>query len=417
MIDRISSSIFQVLFWCIALTLLFSHLSVSFANVHFPISRVCEDLASELDQQAKLSGRQIQISENNFWERSSKINLPFSKVLSDALAEALSKKNATICVQELGDEPLKLVGNYARDGNVITVVIRLRRMGEIASQDEAIVAKTMPISDAASAWFEPHCGRIARTIIRLLEERYTGINTVNIGTIQVAPGCKGQPPLLFGNKFKTYLASAMASSFFLSRSDSLSAPSSGLLKTSYSIIKKEASQNGRMDLVSCLMDKDGIPLSSSEFSIPLSEIPEALLKPMAPKSMSVCIRYNNYSCEGLSPDTMAVHTAMHFMNEALAQHGILTTACEGNAPGQLKIDMTIQARQKEKGQGYHLLTGKLDLKVLKGEKQAVGSVSKKFKKLFKNDFEGAVEKSIHDVFKRSNFSTDVARLIMGRSDF
>ena len=47
-----------------------------------------------------LGGKKIQVSDNNFWQGATKLNLPFSTALADAMGVALSQRGATVTVQE-----------------------------------------------------------------------------------------------------------------------------------------------------------------------------------------------------------------------------------------------------------------------------------------------------------------------------
>jgi len=129
-------------------------------------------LADDLNRRIDLSGKVIQISENNFWQRGTRLNLPFSAVLSDTVAAAVSQRGATITVQEVGRKPLILVGTYGSEGSQLTINIQVRRMGETASRDIAVARAGLPEAALERAWFKPEFDRVARTLIRLLEENY-----------------------------------------------------------------------------------------------------------------------------------------------------------------------------------------------------------------------------------------------------
>ena len=79
-------------------------------NTSHPLNQAAHQLADDLNRRIDLAGKMIQISENNFWQRGTRLNLPFSSVLSDALAAAVSERGATITVQEVGRKPLRLLG-------------------------------------------------------------------------------------------------------------------------------------------------------------------------------------------------------------------------------------------------------------------------------------------------------------------
>jgi hypothetical protein len=63
------------------------------------LSSVSKNMAYKIKAKYDISTRNIQISPNNFWERNTRINLPFSTVLCDTLSSELSRLGANISLQ------------------------------------------------------------------------------------------------------------------------------------------------------------------------------------------------------------------------------------------------------------------------------------------------------------------------------
>ena len=119
------------------------------------LDHVADQLADDLSRGIDLAGKVIQISEDNFRQRGTGLKLPFSAVLSDALAAALSKRGATITVQEVDHKPFRLVGTYGSEGSQCVINIQVRQMGETASQDMAVARAGLPETDLDRTWFRP----------------------------------------------------------------------------------------------------------------------------------------------------------------------------------------------------------------------------------------------------------------------
>ena len=236
-------------------------------------------MADDLDLRINLTGKVIQVSENNFWQRGTRLNLPFSAVLSDALAAAVSRRGATITVQEVGRRPLRLLGTYGTEGPQLVINIQIRQMGETTSSDIAVARTGLPVAGLDRAWFKPKFDRVARTLTRLLEENYLGLDyhiQVDISPLQ--PGLSNQPQLLIGEEFSRFLETAIAGSGLFGASGQ---------KRAHCRLEGTYSRAGKkMNFHVKISDKDGRRLSSAVFDVWLADIPTNLLKPVSGKAFT-----------------------------------------------------------------------------------------------------------------------------------
>ena len=243
------------------------------------LNQAADQLADDLGRRINLEGKVIQISENNFWQRETRLNLPFSAVLSDALAAAVSRRGATITVQEVGRRPLRLLGVYGTEGSQLTVNIQIRQMGQTASRDIAVARAALPASGLDQAWFTPKFDRVARTLVRLLEENYLGLDyhfQVEISPLQ--PGFPAQPPLLIGEEFSRFLETAVTGSALFG------AP---VQKRAHCRLEGTYTRAGKkMNFHVKISDDDGRRLSSAGFDVLLADIPINLLKPVSGKAFT-----------------------------------------------------------------------------------------------------------------------------------
>ena len=237
------------------------------------LSVLIKTAVAQIDANHPVKGCHIQISPNNFWERESQVNLPFSSILSDSLAAELSENGAVVTVQETGENPLKLVGSYARAGRDILVIIRLRRMGDEASQDLAVVQGTVSRSHLDSAWLEPKFDRMARTLVRLLESDYTGMQSLILTTRPFMPANAADGDLVLGGEVETYITHALASSYIFQNSgDSFS-------RANARLIGEYRKVGNKMVFHAAVQDRyTGQKLCGSSFETPMSAIPSDLLK-------------------------------------------------------------------------------------------------------------------------------------------
>ena len=179
------------------------------------IDALAVQLAEKLDRVIDLDGKKIQISENNFLELDTRLNLLFSRYLSEALATAITRYGARATVQDIGEEPLRLFGNfgkYAPGKNHLKVTIRLRKMGQVASEDIA-VSGNISNTGLEKEWFEPDFPRVANTLINILEENYHGSeHHLSVSVEALEPGRYGEKPLELGEFFREYIVTALSRS-------------------------------------------------------------------------------------------------------------------------------------------------------------------------------------------------------------
>ncbi len=179
------------------------------------IDDLAAQLAEKLDRVIDLDGKKIQISENNFLELDSRLNLLFSRYLSEALATAITRHGARVTVQEIGEEPLRLFGNFGKytpGKNHLKVTIRLRKMGQFASEDIA-VSGNISNTGVEKEWFEPDFSRVANTLINILEENYHGSeHHLSVSVEPLSPGRYGEKPLELGEFFREYIVTALSRS-------------------------------------------------------------------------------------------------------------------------------------------------------------------------------------------------------------
>ena len=238
-----------------------------------PLKQTVEKMVKSIKEKTPLAGQSIQISENNFWERNSCTNLPFSRTLSDMLAAELSRQGAIVTLQETGEQPLRLFGSYTNDSDIVTITTRLRKMGESGGLDIAVVQGRLNGKNLNPNWFDMEFGRIARTLVRQLETNYHGLERpIDVRIQPWEPGLSGQATLQIGREMARYVENALSCSPVFRP---VAAPGKGadtFLNGTYDRI-------GNQFTLHVNITKSDRVVSSTDFSLALADVPSDLLKP------------------------------------------------------------------------------------------------------------------------------------------
>ncbi len=234
------------------------------------VSQVSRTIAEKINKKYDISQRNIQISPNNFWESNTKLNLPLSSVLCDALSAEFSKLNAKTTLQETGEQPLRIIGSYQTAQNDVIITVKLRTMGDTSSTDLAVVQERISKNDMDSTWLEPQFERIARTLVRLLEEDYSQIHTLKVTTKEFVPGIQSQPELAIGSALVKHIRDAMGSSAVFTASGT--AQSDAALKGDYTIL-----DNKIVFHASIMETRNNQNIAGATFQIERNQIPQTLL--------------------------------------------------------------------------------------------------------------------------------------------
>ncbi len=374
------------------------------------IDQLAQSLAGQLDAGVPLSGKKIQTSENNFWQGRTKLNLPFSSALNNALSTALSRKGAIVTVQEVGDEPMLLLGSYDVENVTLAVTVKIRAMGETSSKDVAFARGGIMMSKLDGSWFEPEFPRVARTIVRLLEENFTsmGFYQMDVDIPDMKPGMQGQPNLCLEKEFSRFLENAVAAS-------SVFRPSG---VTSKRIVK--ARMNGKYVNLENKMrfhvkaeDLSGKTLTSAVFDVDVASIPAPLMKPCGSGGESVCVSYLHSPSANVSADSFAVSTLVDNTNESLAAHGLSSSVCPNEKGGKsATVVLKMEVRTKMEF-GRKATKATVHFRVLDPNKKVLGAFSESGV-TFRPQIDDAAEMVVNQIFQDENIGERLATIILGR---
>jgi len=257
------------------------------------LSSVTGKMADAIKTKYDITGRNIQVSPNSFWERDTRINLPFSSVLCDAMSTELSRLEAKITVQETGEKPLTLIGSYQLAKTDVLVTMKLRAMGETASTDLAVVQERISRAHMDPKWLEPDFGRMARTLIRLLEADYSGMGSLKIKTSEFKPAETSRPDLVLGKEFEKYVKDALAQSAVFRVSGEDMTRDGVELKGDY------VDFGNRIVFHAAIVDQQtGKTHAGASFEVAKNTIPENLLTPKIKRLDELAEKIANTMIEG-----------------------------------------------------------------------------------------------------------------------
>ena len=374
------------------------------------IEQLAQKMVDDLDNKFPLSGKKIQLSENSFWQRRTKLNLPFSSVLNDAVGVALSRKGADITMQEVGDEPLILLGAYDVENVMIVTTIKIRIMGDTASSDLALARGKILKSKLNASWFKPEFSRVARSIVRMLDDNFMshGFYQLDVTIPELKPGMYGQPNLCLEKEFSRFLENAISASPVF-RPSGIS--SNSIVKAS--IQGKYIDLNDKMRFHVNVRKASGKTITSAVFDVEKKTIPAALLKPCGTEQQTVCIQYQHAPSANISKRSTAVSAFIQNTSEALADHGIITSTCnDSGKKGTMRVVLQMSVRtQMEYGQ--KATKAILKFKIINKQGRVIGASSESGV-TFLPQIDDAAETIVNQIFQDEEIGKNLATIILGR---
>ena len=372
------------------------------------IDGLAQRLADQLDMLVPLGGKKIQVSDNNLWQGATKLNLPFSTALADALGVALSQRGATVTVQEVGDEPMILLGSYDIDNVLVAATVKIRKMGETHSQDVAMARGEILKSRLDPKWFAPEFPRVARTIVRLLEDNFMsrGFYQIDVEIPDLKPGMYGQPNLCLEKEFSRSLENAVSKSSVF-RSSGVTGKSIVKARMDGKYVKLGDNFRFHVNVIDSL----GKTLSSAVFDVAIASVPAALQRPCATTEQSVCVDYRHQKGAGISASSYAVSTLVNNTSEALAESGLTPGPCS-KTRGGAKVILTMNVRTKMEF-GKKAAKATVNFKVLDSKGKVVGSFSESGV-TFRPQIDDAAEMVVNQIFEDENIGEKLATIILGR---
>ncbi|MCG8567022.1 MAG: DUF4384 domain-containing protein [Desulfobacterales bacterium] len=241
---------------------------------HIPISQVFSAMVAQMRSQYDFRGRSIQVSDPGFFQQQTLMHLPFSSFLNAVTSAELTRQGGRVSLQEMGENPLRLVGSYLVGEEAVLVTLRLRQMGLSSGQDLAVVSRQLPREMLAPAWFVPGLSGVAHALVRKLELVYQGGESI---AVQVRPFSSDDPShaqWALGEAMEKYLRDALAAS-------SIFKPGNGGPVSSHALLRGAFVPwgSGWMFHAALVRTEDQVPLAGAEVWAPDSTVPEQMRQP------------------------------------------------------------------------------------------------------------------------------------------
>ncbi len=369
------------------------------------LNKTTDQIIENLSEKIRISGITIQVSENNFLERESMVNLPFSKALRDSLAASLSKYGAVVTVSEHGERPLILNGSYGFEGENLFLTIRIRRMGDLSSEDIAVARAEMPRKKLDESLFKPDFKRVANSLISMLERNYTGPETFDVKVKALRPGVKGEQSVLLGSEMKKYLSTAVNKSNIFGESFNRSPETQFFIQGTYTRL------GDYMRLFVEVVDYRERQMTSASYNVKITDIPPELLNVGTGEEVQVCIVYTQEAYNDIKADSPAVGYLIGKIGSSIGKSGFKSRVCESGDSGSISIKASMNT--KETGGGdYEFLSGNLILHINSKDGNSLGTLEYKGRSVIRNDPDRAINRVIDNIFKKNNVSEDLKGIIL-----
>jgi hypothetical protein len=259
-------------------------------------------------------------------------------------------------------------------------------------------------------WFEPEFARVARTIVRILEENFMsrGFYQMDVDIPDLKPGMRGQPNLCLEKEFARFLENSVSAS-------SVFRPSGVTGKTivKASMIGKYVNLEDKMRFHVNVEDKTGKALTSAVFDVDIATVPAALMKPCGTDGRSVCVEYRNSASANISADSFAVSTLIENTSESLADHGLSAAPCSKAKTGKSTLVLLKMNVRTKMEFGRKATKATLHFKVLDSKRKVMGAFSESGV-TFRPQLDDAAEMVVNQIFQDENIGERLATIILGR---
>jgi hypothetical protein len=347
----------------------------------------CALVARELNHKFPLAGQNIQISEDYIQERQTKAQLPYSRILSDALSRELAGIGALVSVEKTGTAPLILHAGYVVAGNRIIIDVKLRRIAtNMQSHEVAIAEVAIPAASLDQHWLRPTISTQAEALVRHLAENYTGTGFKLLFTKSV-PGTAGQPSMRLGRELDQALQEAVSRTQVFPVS--MTSQRQISLQASYTVT------DSTINLKAWLEDARGEALATATGSIAITDISAGALTPMANVTTTACVTLAHTAGHQAAAGSEETATLAESISGYLQELGIEQIACAQSTPTVPQVTGSVtQLPVKSTRDGYTFTTIVVKVQILGTQGNQLGSFHNQARQSFSGDIHSANIKAV-----------------------
>ena len=267
-------------------------------TIYKPMEKAAKKIVAELNRQHPVEEMTFQITPSNFCQSGTQLNLPFSEQISEFISNELVSRGGTLTTQEVSEKPIRVMGSYLVNDTEVILTVKLREMGSANSRDLAHAQTLIDRFRLKDSLFEPQFSRIGNTLVMLMENNYSGLNTLKVQVKKPLPATDADHEMVVGEALQKILEHSITRSEIFSCDTGEILPTTG--NTGYLTGRYSTTKGKNLTIQLQLTGHGNALLSSASYDIPLEHIPpeylESTIHSLNDLAKALC-RSISYTCE------------------------------------------------------------------------------------------------------------------------
>jgi hypothetical protein len=366
-------------------------------------------IATQLREKLGYQGEKVLIRSSNITEQESGFVLPFSAVMAQAMATALTANGATIIEYPpaSGANYYEVVGTFNQIGRTISLNVGLRWVGP-ESSEHFLLHQQVPYRPEYAQWFTPNLTSAVTELVRKLVYNNMQSDYISLTVDIPQPAKRGEPTRRIGPRVQNLLTTAVRESKW---GNIIVANSPSRLKCSYSLLNDEY-----LVLTARVFDQNNTEFTSAEVQLPLSAVAKELLEPVLvltpskKEDKTICTQFVSSSSYGIQPDSPISVQLLAELNEILTSMQINVMKCPNNKASQ-QIKVTMELKELAQKTAFTLYQGTIRFSLQDRSGKEIGSRQDSSKQMARDQIKAA-EKIIPKIM--SSQKENIASFILGQ---
>lgn len=362
-------------------------------------------IATQLREKLGYQGEKILIRSANITEQESGFVLPFSAVMVQAMATALTANGATIIEYPpaSGSNYYEVVGTFNRVGRTISINIGLRWVGPEGSE-HFLLHQQITYRPEYAQWFTPNLTSAVTELVRKLVYNNMQSDYISLTVDLPQPAKRGEPTRRIGPRVQNLLTTSVRESKW---GNIIVTNSPSRLKCSYSLLNDEY-----LVLTARVFDQNNTEFTSAEVQLPLSALAAELLEPVLTptKDKTICTQFVSSSSYGIQPDSPIAVQLLSELNEILTSMQLNVMKCP-NAKASQQIKVTMELKELAQKTAFTLYQGTIRFSLQDRSGKEIGSRQGSSKQMARNQIKAA-KKIIPKII--SSQKENIASFILGQ---
>ncbi len=334
------------------------------------LERVANDVVRSFTRDVPLKEQTVQLAPDSFTELDTRHTLGLSEALYSAFAAALSDAGAKLSVQQVGETPLLVSGEYDIQQKKIVLQVRLRRMGRDASRDLGVRTVHLARSAIAPSLLVRNLKQAAAGLVRQLEAQVVFTRARNYRVVQAVPGGANIPTLKLGKVLQQAVQEAVASAEQFSTVVALGQNVATVaLRPQYAVA-------GRKITLTLILDKTEVtPQYTVHTTLDSNEVGSELLQVYDDRKLKVCATVVAPGRRDIRPGTRRAEEFLQLLKEKMfTGHNVTVGRCVAGFSGR-RIDLKLGRDVKKTADGYGFVSSSLRADVVAEKGTLLGVVT------------------------------------------